>query len=140
VCDWFARAAGFASMADLPFIIASAHVEYKAPIPKSADVEVAMWVSRMGSKSWTFSYAVRDASTGVLFAQVETVQVAYDYAQRATMVIPAPVRCCWKGLDLADCAGPSPFSIRLHKCSALKHMALDSTGCSSSRSSRSSSS
>jgi len=97
-CDWFARAAGFASMADLPFIIASAHVEYKAPIPKSADVEVAMWVSRMGSKSWTFSYAVRDASTGVLFAQVETVQVAYDYAQRATMVIPAPVRVLLEGL------------------------------------------
>jgi acyl-CoA thioesterase FadM len=39
-CDWFAQVAGYPSMANLPFIIASAHVEYKAPIAKTDPVEI----------------------------------------------------------------------------------------------------
>jgi acyl-CoA thioester hydrolase len=90
-CDWFA-AVGYPSMANLPFIIASAHVEYKRPIAKADPVEIAMTVSRIGAKSWTFRYDVRHAATKEVFAEVETVQVAYDYTARATVAIPEKVR------------------------------------------------
>jgi acyl-CoA thioester hydrolase len=82
-CDWFAEN-GYPSMGHLPFIIASAHVEYKAPIPKSADLEVKMWTSRMGGKSWDFDYEFRDAKTGQVFATAKTVQVGYDYSAGKT--------------------------------------------------------
>ena len=80
------------SMAGLPFILASAHVEYKAPIAKADPVELAMWVSRFGGKSWDFDYEIRHARTKAVFATVRTVQVAYDYKARKTVEIPADVR------------------------------------------------
>ncbi|HUR63480.1 MAG TPA: thioesterase family protein [Candidatus Thermoplasmatota archaeon] len=90
-CDWF-QGQGYPSMAGLPFIVASAHVEYKAPIAKSDPLEVAMWTSRMGGKSWTFSYHLRRSTDRFLFATVETVQVGYDYAAKATAAIPPALR------------------------------------------------
>lgn len=102
-CDWFA-AAGYPSMANLPFIIASAHVEYKRPIAKADPVELAMWVTRIGSKSWTFRYEVRHAATKEVFAEVETVQVAYDYGTRATIAIQDKVRRLLEGMTKV----PSP--------------------------------
>lgn len=91
-CDWFQDVAGYPSMANLPFILASAHVEYKAPIPKTARLEVAMWVPRIGSKSWDFDYEVRDSATGTVFATAKTVQVGYDYKAQKTMEPPAALR------------------------------------------------
>jgi acyl-CoA thioester hydrolase len=91
-CDWFQEVLGYPSMAGLPFILASAHVEYKAPIAKADPVELAMWVSRFGGKSWDFDYEVRNARTKAVFATVKTVQVAYDYKARKTVEIPADVR------------------------------------------------
>lgn len=90
-CDWFA-ANGHPSMADLPFIIASAHVDYKAPIPKTARLEVAMSVPRIGTKSWDFAYEVRDGEAGTVFATATTVQVAYDYKAGRSHEVPADLR------------------------------------------------
>ena len=89
-CDWF-ETLGHTSMANLPFIIASAHVEYKAPIPKSAQLELAMTVPKVGTKSWEFDYEVRDRR-GTLFATAKTVQVAYDYKAGRSMAIPKELR------------------------------------------------
>jgi acyl-CoA thioester hydrolase len=97
-CDWFAEVAGVPSMAALPFILASAHVEYKAPIAKSDPIETAMWASRLGGKSWSFSYNVRHRATKAVFAEVETVQVAYDYKARASVAIPGPLRALLESL------------------------------------------
>ena len=91
-CDWFQDVAGYPSMANLPFIIASARIEYKAPIAKSDPVELALWTSRMGDKSWDFSYEIRHAATKAVYATVVTVQVAYDYRARRTQAIPVALR------------------------------------------------
>lgn len=90
-CDWFA-ANGWPSMGDLPFILASAHMEYKAPIPKAAALELAMSVPKVGTKSWEFDYVLRDAKAGTVFATAKTVQVAYDYKAGKTVEIPAGLR------------------------------------------------
>ena len=91
-CDWFQDVAGYPSMANLPFIIASAHIEYKAPIAKSDPVELAMWVSRLGGKSWDFDYEIRHAGTKQVFAMVKTVQVGYDYKAKRTIEPDARLR------------------------------------------------
>ncbi len=93
-CDWFAKAMGLSSMAALPFILASAKVDYRAPITKQDAVEVAMWTARIGEKSWTFRYDVCHADTKMVFAEVETVQVAYDYGVGKSMPIPEQLRAC----------------------------------------------
>jgi acyl-CoA thioester hydrolase len=91
-CDWFQDIAGYPSMANLPFIIASAHIEYKAPIAKADPVEIAMWTSRLGGKSWDFDYEIRHASTKAVYATIRTVQVGFDYKAQATTAPPAKVR------------------------------------------------
>lgn len=91
-CDWFERELGVTSMAALPFILASAHVEYKAPIAKGTPLELAMWTERMGSKSWTFRYDLRHAGSGQVFAEITTVQVAYDYGAATTVPIDDGLR------------------------------------------------
>lgn len=91
-CDWFQATFGIPSMADLPFILASAHVDYKAPIAKSDEVEIAMWTSRIGTKSWTFKYSIRGRGGGDVLAEVETVQVAYDYAKGASVPVSPALR------------------------------------------------
>lgn len=90
-CDWFAHN-GWPSMAGLPFIVASAHIEYKAPIPKSADLELRMTVPRIGTKSWDFDYELADRRSGTLFATAKTVQVGYDYKAARTVELPPATR------------------------------------------------
>ena len=97
-CDWFQKATGVVSMARLPFILAAAHIEYKAPIPKSAELEVEMCATRFGTKSWDFSYTVREARSKAVFATVTTVQVAYDYQRGQSIPIPADLRALLEGL------------------------------------------
>lgn len=99
-CDWFA-AQGWTSMANLPFIIASLHVEYKAPIPKTANLQIAVTVPRMGGKSWDFDYELKDATSGTLYATAKTVQVAYDYKAKATIALDGALRSKLEALALA---------------------------------------
>jgi len=97
-CDWFQDVAGYPSMAGLPFIIASAHVEYKAPIAKSDPIELAMWVPRLGGKSWDFDYEIRHAKTKAVYATIKTVQVGYDYKAKRTAEPDARLRGLLEGL------------------------------------------
>lgn len=90
-CDWF-EGLGYASMRALPFIIAMAHVEYKAPVPKTAKLDVLLTCPRIGGKSWEFDYVLKDAATGTEYATAKTVQVAYDYAAAKTIPVPEALR------------------------------------------------
>ena len=90
--NWLLEVAGAESSQRLPIIVASAHSEYKVPIPKTARLEVAMRVGRIGTKSWEFEYDLRDLKAGVLYATVKTVQVAYDYAKGESVAVDAAMR------------------------------------------------
>ena len=98
-CDWFQDVAGYPSMANLPFIIASAHIEYKAPIAKADPMEIAMWTSRLGGKSWDFDYEIRNTKTRAVYATIKTVQVGFDYKAQKTAEPPAKVRQLLEGLQ-----------------------------------------
>jgi acyl-CoA thioester hydrolase len=98
-CDWFQDVAGHPSMANLPFIIASAHIEYKAPIPKTAALDVRMWTSRLGGKSWEFDYELKDRATGTVYATAKTVQVGYDYKAGKTAEPTPALRKLLEGLQ-----------------------------------------
>lgn len=76
---FFTEEAGSESEKDFPFILAHASIDYKAPIKMGTKLEVSMWTSRVGGKSWDFDYEIRDPATGTVYATGKTVQVAYDY-------------------------------------------------------------
>jgi len=97
--EWLLEHGGAPSASELPIILASAHVEYKAPIQKSAQVEVVMWVAKVGTKSWEFDYEVRDRGTSAVYATVKTVQVAYDYAKAESRPIDPVLRAKLEALQ-----------------------------------------
>lgn len=84
--------AGAESAADLPIILASARIEFRNPIQGSRRVRIALWVSRIGGKSWDFDYRVADADDGTVYAEGRTVQVAYSYHEAATVAIDDELR------------------------------------------------
>ncbi len=76
---FFTEEAGAESEKDFPFILAHAALDYKKPIKMGAELEVRMWTSRIGGKSWDFDYEIVDRRTKAQYATGKTVQVAYDY-------------------------------------------------------------
>lgn len=76
---FFTEEAGAESEKDFPFILAHAAIDYKVPIKMGANLQVRMWTSRIGGKSWDFDYEIRDSDKPVTYASGKTVQVAYDY-------------------------------------------------------------
>lgn len=76
------RKIGFLTGTDwkaIPFIIVSAHCDYRAPAYLGDEVEVAVGVSSIGNTSFRFDYEIKDLKTKKLLAEAYTVQVMYDY-------------------------------------------------------------
>ena len=73
-------------------ILAEASCRYLAPIVYGQPIEVALAVTRLGRKSLTLDYVVRDSSGGSELATARTVLVAYDYRQGESIAIPAEWR------------------------------------------------
>ena len=91
--EFFRRHFEIANPTDFPFIIARAEIDYLRPLPITVEnVNLDLAVSRIGTKSWDFSYTVSDPGTREVFARVMTVQVSYDYAAGATMEMKPEMR------------------------------------------------
>jgi acyl-CoA thioester hydrolase len=97
--QWLLETRTAPSATQLPIIVAAAHVDYKHPIQLQTTLDVYMWTSRIGNKSWDFEYEVRDRSNGVVCANIRTTQVAYDYAKGESRPIDAPLRARLEGLQ-----------------------------------------
>lgn len=70
------------------FIIAHVEVDYLSPIKLISNIEVKMWVSRIGKKSWDFSYEIVDFINGNVYAKAKTTQVYYDYKIDQSLELP----------------------------------------------------
>lgn len=69
------------------FIIARVEVDYVAPIYLGDKLSISMWVSRIGTKSWEFSYKIFNQKTDVVHAEAKTVQVCFDYKNNVTIAL-----------------------------------------------------
>ncbi len=90
--EYFRQVLGWVGrMADLSVIIARAECDFKLPIFWGDQVFVHVRASRLGNKSFDFEYVITTEAAGgsqQVAAVGKTVQVAYDYAQGATVPIP----------------------------------------------------
>jgi acyl-CoA thioester hydrolase len=73
---------------NLGLIVADIHMAYLAPIALGQTVRVYIRADRLGNKSLTFAYEIRDEETGLLHARAETVMVAYDYHTHQSIPLP----------------------------------------------------
>jgi len=72
---------------EIGIILAETSCRYLAPIVYGQSVEVAVAVTRLGTKSLTQDYVIRDRSTGAELATGRAVLVAYDYRQGRSIPI-----------------------------------------------------
>jgi len=73
------------------FIVASARCEFKKPIRDERRITVAVWVSRIGGRSWDLDYSIHGPRK-VEYAIGRTTQVAYDYKTRATIRVAGKLK------------------------------------------------
>lgn len=64
---------------EFDFILGSIGCTYHSPAFLHERLVVALWPSRIGNKSWTLQYEVREESGGRLVARAETTLVQYDF-------------------------------------------------------------
>ena len=76
----------------LGFPTVSARAEFSAPLVYGDEVEVEVWVSRVGRASASFEYRLRRASDGRLCASASLVQVAMNLDERAAVPVPEELR------------------------------------------------
>ncbi len=77
---------------DFNLIVADIHITYRAPITLKQEVKVWIRTQKIGNKSLTFNYEIRDEQTGQVLATAETIMVTYDYRQQKTIAVPAEWR------------------------------------------------
>ena len=76
------------SFVDIGIILADSQVTFKQPILFAQPIEVGVRVTRLGTKSLTMEYCVKDVKTNQELATGSSVLVAFDYSQRTSIPVP----------------------------------------------------
>jgi acyl-CoA thioester hydrolase len=89
---------------DFQFILAEAQIRYRSPAVLTDRLQVAIHVSRVGSKSFVFAYTITDRTTERLIAEGCSTQVWYDYASKSSQLIPETAIAAMEALQGAPIA------------------------------------
>jgi acyl-CoA thioester hydrolase len=76
------------SFQDMGLIVASLQISYLVPIEFQEKIRVGVRVARLGNKSFVYANQIEGLDGQPVFATAETIMVAYDYRQKASMPIP----------------------------------------------------
>lgn len=75
------------------FMIAHLACDYIRPIRLEDRLMLEMWVTAIGTKSFSLAYALLDRSDeNRIFAKGSSVQVCYDYRQRQSIPVPQSLK------------------------------------------------
>jgi acyl-CoA thioester hydrolase len=83
---------GSAGLPGIGTIIAHAECDYRAPAYVDDALDVRVKAGDVGRSSFTLRYEIVNATTGQCLANAMTVMVAFDYAAKKAMPIPAEAR------------------------------------------------
>ncbi|OGQ04196.1 MAG: hypothetical protein A2W61_08110 [Deltaproteobacteria bacterium RIFCSPLOWO2_01_44_7] len=72
----------------IPFIVAAAHCDYKAPAYLNDEILIEMGTTSFGNTSFRIDYEMKHAKTGKLIAQAYTILVMYDYDKMKPVSVP----------------------------------------------------
>ncbi len=90
--EYYMQLTGARNLGEIRFIIARASCDFRAPARFGDRLLIAVWVSEVGNSSFKLQYRLRQKKDGILVAEGETVQVAFDYETRKTIPIPETVK------------------------------------------------
>ena len=76
----------------VPFILAHVDIDFRSEAHMHETLELCIRCSYVGTRSFGFDYAIRAAASRRLVVEARTVQVFYDYEQKASMLCPPEMR------------------------------------------------
>lgn len=77
---------------DFNFILAHVSIDFRSPVVLGETVYVGLSVTRVGRRSFEFTYELREGASGRLVAEATSVQVMYDYQRQTPIPVPDEFR------------------------------------------------
>jgi acyl-CoA thioester hydrolase len=77
---------------NVPFILASVTCDFRAEALMHEVLEIGIRCDWIGSKSFGFSYQIRERASQRLVVEARSVQVCYDYARKQSMAMSDALR------------------------------------------------
>lgn len=81
-----------ADYSTVPFVLARAELDFRAPAHVGERLIVGVAVDRIGERSFDFAYRVEREDDGRLVAEGRTVQVMYNYRTGRSIPMPEELR------------------------------------------------
>ena len=76
----------------VPFILAHVTIDFRSEALVHEVLDLGIRCGSIGTKSFTFEYQIREASSQRLVVEASTVQVCYDYSTKRSMPVPDELR------------------------------------------------
>jgi acyl-CoA thioester hydrolase len=86
--QYYCERRGVTRIEQFDFILGSLSCTYHAPAYFHEALAIALWPTRIGTKSWTLGYEIREQRSNRLVARAETTQVHFDYRAGRSVAIP----------------------------------------------------
>lgn len=97
--EYWRRLAGRLESGRVPFILAQVRVDYRSEALVDETFLVGIRCDWIGTKSFGFTYEIREQRSRRLVAEATSVQVCYDYAARRSMPVPEDLRRRMEALE-----------------------------------------
>ncbi len=76
----------------VPFILASVSVDFRSEALVNEVLRLGIRCEWIGTRSFAFSYEIREAASDRLVVEARSVQVCYDYDAKLSQPMPAELR------------------------------------------------
>lgn len=96
---WWATVVGTPALSAVPFILARAEVDYRAPANLGMTLEVTARCLSLGRSSFVMGFEAREQGSGRLLAEARKVLVHYDYATLKSSPLPDHLRAAIRAAD-----------------------------------------
>ncbi|MDF3821389.1 acyl-CoA thioesterase [Leptospira sp. 96542] len=77
---------------DIPFVLARLEMDLLASVLPGMEIFVKVWVSKIGTTSWEFSYEICEKNSERVFVKAKSVQVYFNYRLGVKEKIPSGIR------------------------------------------------
>jgi acyl-CoA thioester hydrolase len=98
---------------NVPFILAHVSCDFRSEALLGEDLEIGVRCDWIGTKSFGFSYQIREVRSRRLVVEASSVQVCYDYTAKRSIPMPEALRRRieeFEGRPLARATGPGATS------------------------------
>ncbi|NPA91227.1 MAG: acyl-CoA thioesterase [Chloroflexi bacterium] len=85
---YYHQLVGWTKPEDFASVLANVNIDFISPIFLGDEIWVGARIERVGNRSYTFAYEIREGKSGRLIARATSVQVMYDYTTQSTFPVP----------------------------------------------------